>query len=115
MFDPGRPDLLAIDDVVVAMSHRGRPQAQGICSGGRFGDPEGLETHLPAGNSGQPARLLLGTTVTQQGSHDIHLGVASRAVAAAGYSRAVGILSGKGSWTPRIANSIVRGFRLLRR
>ena len=76
------PDLLAVDDVVVAFAHRGGAQIERVGARGRLGDAEGLQPQLARRDLRQPARLLRRAAVPQQRAHGVHLGVTGRAVAA---------------------------------
>ena len=78
------PDLLAVDDVVVALASRGGAQRQRVGAGGRLGDAEGLQPQFAAGDLRQIALLLLGAAVPQQRAHRVHLRMAGGAVAAGG-------------------------------
>ena len=82
MLGARRPDLLAVDDVVIAVAHRRGAQAERVGAGGRLGDAEGLQAQFAARDAGQVARLLFGAAVTQQRAHRVHLRVAGGAVAA---------------------------------
>ncbi len=46
MLGAGGPDLLAVDDVVVALAHRGGAQVERVGARGRFGDAEGLQAQI---------------------------------------------------------------------
>ena len=76
------PDLLAVDDVVVAVAHRRGAQAERVGAGGRLGDAERLQPQFALGDRGQLALLLRGAAVPQQRAHGVHLRVAGGAVAA---------------------------------
>src|SRR5437588_11794862 len=78
------PDLLPVDDVMVAVAHRGGSQAERVGARGRLGDAERLQPQLAGGNSRKPARLLRCAAMAQQRTHRIHLRMAGGAVAAAG-------------------------------
>ena len=75
------PDLLAVDDVVVAFAHRGRAQVEGVRARCRLGDAEGLQPQLAGRDLRQPARLLRRAAVPQHRAHRVHLGVTGRAIA----------------------------------
>src|SRR3546814_9349953 len=83
MLGAGGPDLLSVDDIIVAVTHRGRPQCERVGARRRFGDAERLPTQRARRDLRQILLLLLLATVAQHGIHDVHLRVASRSVAAA--------------------------------
>ena len=74
--------LLAVHQVRIALADGGRFDARGLGAGVGLGDGKGLEPQLAAGDAGEVALLLLIAAVTQDDTHDVHLGVASRGVAA---------------------------------
>src|ERR1700739_1093283 len=88
MLGPGNPDLLAIDHILVALAAVEGADARRVGSGGRLGDAERLQPQLAGGDLGEPAVLLLGAAVTQEGAHRVHLRMAGAAVSA----RTVGLL-----------------------
>jgi len=75
MFGAAGPDFLAVDDIVIAVLHSARFQAERIGAAGGFGDTESLKAQFPAGDARQVMRLLALAAVTQQRVHDIHLRV----------------------------------------
>src|SRR5690606_12000360 len=85
--DPRDEDLLAVDDVVVAVAHGGRLQPSRVGAGVGLGDAEGLQAQLAAGDLRQVAALLLLRRMAQQAAH-VHLAVAGAGRAA----RAVDLL-----------------------
>ena len=78
------PDLLAIDDIMVALPSREGPQGCRVCPAGRLGYSERLQPKFAGGDLWQVGLLLLVRAVPQDRAHDIHLGVAGCAVAALG-------------------------------
>ncbi len=78
------PDLLAVDDVVVAAPLGPRLELGRVGAGGRLGDAEGLQPQRAAGDLRQIALLLRVAAVAQQRAHDVHLRVAGAGVAAGG-------------------------------
>src|SRR3546814_7730715 len=80
MLGAGGPDLLSVDDIIVAVTHRGRPQCERVGARRRFGDAERLQTKRARRDLRQIMLLLLLATVAQHGIHDVHLRVASRSV-----------------------------------
>ena len=75
-------DLLPVDDVAVAASHRRRLDARGLGAGLGLGHAERLEAQLAFGDLRQIAPLLLVAAVTKQRAHRVHLRVRGRGVAA---------------------------------
>ena len=84
MFGPAGPDLLAVDDVFVALLAGEGAQRRRVGAAGRFGDAKRLQPQFAGGDFRQIGLLLLVGAVPQDGAHDVHLGVAGRAVAALG-------------------------------
>ena len=82
MLGAAGPDLLAVDDVVVAVTLGDRLQRGGVGAAGRLGDAERLQPQFAAGDPGQVLRLLRVVAVPQHGAHRVHLGMAAAAVAA---------------------------------
>ncbi len=82
VFGAAGPDLLAVDDVVVALAFREGLERRGIGAAGRLGDAERLQPQFTAGNARQPFRLLRIVAVPQQRAHGVHLRMAATAVAA---------------------------------
>lgn len=76
------PDLLAVDDIVVTIAPRRRPERQRVCAARRLGDAEGLQAQGAVGDAGKVFRLLFGVAVPQDRSHRVHLGVTGGGVAA---------------------------------
>src|SRR3546814_14909008 len=83
MLGAGGPVLLSVDEIIVAVTHRGRPQCERVGARRRFGDAERLQTKRARRDLRPIMLLLLLATVAQHGIHDVHLRVASRSVAAA--------------------------------
>jgi hypothetical protein len=86
------PDLLPVDDVMVAIPDRAGLDLGGVGSGRRFGDAESLQAQLSGRDGGQVALLLLIAAVPQQRSHDVHLSVGG----ARGAARGVDLLQDHG-------------------
>jgi len=84
MFSARGPNLLPIDDVMIALAHGRRAQSQRIGTRCRLGHAEGLQSILTGRNAGQPTLLLGVAPVPQQGAHRVHLGVTGGAIAAGG-------------------------------
>ena len=82
MLGPRGPDLLAVDDVAVAVPAGRGPDTGGIAAAGRFRHPEGLQPDVAAGDGRQVLLLLFGRTVAKDGAHDVHLRMTRRGVAA---------------------------------
>ena len=82
MFGAAGPDLLAVDDVVVAVALGEGPQRGRVGAAGRLGDAERLQPQFAAGDPGQILCLLRVVAVPQHGAHRVHLGVAAAAIAA---------------------------------
>ena len=78
------PDLLAVDDVVVALALGEGAQRGGVGAAGRLGDAERLQAQFAGGDLRQVLLLLPVGAVPQDGAHDVHLRVARGAVAALG-------------------------------
>ena len=78
------PDLLAVDDVMVAVADRGGAQAERVGARGRLGDTECLQAQFAARNAGQIAFLLRGAAMPKKRAHRVHLRMTGRAVAAGG-------------------------------
>ena len=76
------PDLLAVDDVAVALLHRGGLDLGRVGAGGRLGHAHRLQAQLAAGDLRQVALLLRLGAVAQQRAHVVHLAVAGAGVAA---------------------------------
>ncbi len=83
VLDARDPDLLAVDDVAVALLHRGRPDLGRVGAGGRLGDAHRLQAQLAARDLRQVFLLLRLGAVPQQRAHVVHLAVAGAGVAAA--------------------------------
>ena len=81
-------DLLAVDDVFVALLHRAGFDLRRLRAGVGLGDAEGLEPQFAARDLGQIAPLLLLAAVLEQRAHRVHLGVAGERIA----GRAVDLL-----------------------
>ncbi len=75
------PDLLAVDDVVVALTPRRGAQGQRVGAGSRLRHAEGLQAQRAIGDLRQIALLLLGIAVPQDGTHRVHLRMAGGTVA----------------------------------
>jgi hypothetical protein len=83
MFGAADPDFLAVDDIVVALAPGESADARGIGACSRLGYAEGLKPQVSRSNMGQIARLLLGLSMAQDGTHGVHLGMRGPATAAA--------------------------------
>ena len=97
------PDLLAVDDVVVAVAPREGLERSRVGAAGRLGDAEGLQPQLARGDLGQILLLLRLAAVAQQRAHDVHLRVAGGAVAAG----ALDLLEDRGGGRQRQAGAAV--------
>ena len=84
VFGAAGPDLLAVDDIGIAVPARECPQRGGVGAAGRFGHPECLQPQFAGGDFRQVCGFLLVGAVAENGPHDVHLGVTGRAVAALG-------------------------------
>jgi hypothetical protein len=82
MFGAAGPDLLAVDDIVVAVALGDGLQRGGVGAAGRLGDAERLQPQFAAGDPRQVLCFLGVVAVPQHGAHRVHLGVAAAAVAA---------------------------------
>ena len=82
MFGAADPDLLAVDDVAVALAPREGADARRIGAAGRLGDAERLQAQCAGGDLRQISGLLLGAAVPQHRAHRVHLRVAGGAIAA---------------------------------
>ena len=71
----GDEDLLAVDDVAVAVLAGEGLDARGLGAGVGLGDAEGLQAQLAGGDAWQVALLLLVVAVPEERAHDVHLGV----------------------------------------
>ena len=91
------PDLLAVDDIGVAVADRGGAQVERVGARGRLGHSERLQAQLAFGDRRQPALLLCGAAVTKQRPHGVHLRMAGGAVAA----RRMDLLHDRGSGRER--------------
>ncbi len=80
---PGRPHLLAVDHIAVAITHRDRANAAGIGAAGGFGHAEGLKAQRAGGDLRQDRRFLRGASMPEDRAHGVHLGVTGGAVAPA--------------------------------
>ena len=87
MLGAAGPDLLAVDDVMVALAPGEGAQRGGVGAAGRLGDAERLQAQFAGGDLRQVLLLLLRRAVPQDGAHDVHLRVAGGAVAALGLHR----------------------------
>ena len=77
------PDLLAVDDVAVALLHRGRLDLRGVGAGGRLGHaPSTAGAARRSRSSAGTARFCASRAVAQQRAHVVHLAVAGAGVAA---------------------------------
>src|SRR5919112_2355549 len=79
--DSGDVDLSPVDDVMVSVSHGGRPQGGGVGTGLRLGHAESLQPQLAASYLRQVFPLLLLRAVLEHCAHDVHLGVGRLGVA----------------------------------
>ncbi len=84
MFRARGPDLLAVDDVVVAFLARAGAQTERVGARGRFRHTKSLQAQFAAGDLGQVVLLLRVAAVAQDGAHDVHLRMTGGAVAAGG-------------------------------
>lgn len=82
MFCPAGPDLLAVDHIAVALAYRRCLYAGGVGAGPGFGDTECLKSQAAGSDVRQIAALLLFAAVSQDRSHDVHLGMAGGTIAA---------------------------------
>jgi hypothetical protein len=82
MLGAAGPDLLAVDDVMVALAPREGAERGGVGAAGRLGDAEGLQAQSPGRDARQVALLLLSLPWRSTRAHRVHLRVAGRAVAA---------------------------------
>src|SRR5215218_4276291 len=73
--------LSPVDDVMIAVSHGGRPQGGRVAPGLRLGHAEGLQPQLTARYLRQVLPLLLLRAVFKHGAHHVHLGVCGLGVA----------------------------------
>ena len=80
MHGPRRPNFLAVDHPALSGLVGASSDPRGLRSSSGFGDAEGLESQLSSGNLGQEVLLLCFGSVSQQGTHDVHLGMAGRRV-----------------------------------
>ena len=78
------PDLLPVDDIMIAVADGRGAQAERIGARGRLGHAEGLQAQLAARDRRQVALLLRGAAVAQQRPHRVHLRMTGGAVAARG-------------------------------
>ena len=76
------PDLLAVDDVVVALAAGEGPDRGGVGAARGSVTPNACRRSSPDAMCGRYLALLLGAAVPQQRAHGVHLGVAGGAVAA---------------------------------
>ena len=83
VFGTRGPDLLAIDDEVIVLTHGRRAQRQRVAAARGLRHAERLEADLAGGDLGQPAAFLLFRPVAQECTHHVDLRVAGRAVTAA--------------------------------
>ena len=82
MLDARDPDLLAVDDVAVALLHRCRLDLGGVGASGGFGHAHGLQSQFARRDLRQVLLLLRFGAVAQQRAHVVHLAVAGTRVAA---------------------------------
>src|SRR5690606_16356006 len=82
MLRPRSPDLLPVDHIAIAAPHGHGLYGRGVRAARRLGDAECLQTKLAARYGGKKGALLRLIAVTQQRSHDVHLRMARRSVAA---------------------------------
>ena len=99
----GDKDLLAVDDITVALAHRRGFEAGGLRAGVGLGDAEGLEPQIAASDAGEVAALLLLAAMAQQHAHGVHLGVSGGGVAA----RAIDLFEDDGAFGHAEAASAV--------
>jgi hypothetical protein len=82
VFGAAGPDLLAVDDVVVAIAFGRGLQRRRVGAAGRLGDAERLQPQLAAGDLRQKPLLLVVVAMPQHRAHGVHLRVAGAGVAA---------------------------------
>ena len=82
MFCPAYPDLLAINDVFVALTPGCRAKGGGVSARGRLCYAKGLQTQFARCNLGQVFSLLRVRAVAQNRAHRVHLRMARSGVAA---------------------------------
>ena len=82
MLDAADPDFLAVDDIAVALAHRGRLELGGVGAGRRLGDAHRLQAQFAARDLRQIKVLLRLGAVPQQRAHIVHLAVAMAGIAA---------------------------------
>ena len=68
---------------IVALAHRHRLELRGVAATRGLAHAKGLEPQFTGGNLRQVAAFLFGGSVPKQRTHDVHLRVAGRGVAAA--------------------------------
>ena len=78
------PDLLAVDDIVVAVADGGGAQAERIGARRRLRHTECLQAQVAARDARQIALLLRGAAMAKKRAHCVHLRMTGRAVAAGG-------------------------------
>ena len=81
--DAGDPDLLAVDDVPIALAHGRGLEPGRVRAARRLGDRHRLQPQLAGGNRGQIRPLLRLGAVAHQHIHHVHLAVTGTGVAAA--------------------------------
>ncbi len=83
MLEPGRPHLLAVDDVEVTLPSRRRPDARGVTASNGLRHRKRLEPQLACRDARQEHLALLLAAKTKHRRHGVELGVDRRSVAAA--------------------------------
>ena len=82
MLHSADPDLLAIDDIAVALLDRRGLELRRVCARGWFGNAHGLQTQLTAGDLGQVDLALFFRAMMDQRIHVVHLTVTGTGISA---------------------------------